>query len=187
MIQKSKDTLSDERELLLIEKKALEDQLHKLKDHAAVDKDYAADLYAQKTNNFADRFRKQTQQNENDLKVIKSQYEAIQEKYMVELKELAEDIRFCRDKVKIIDQRRTTETQAFSADIQSIKKRVINFERYIKRLKRYVDDEQTAELIAELENTEVAQVDMDQLISDIKRVEDEVKTAKKFKATKAKI
>lgn len=73
----------------------------------------------------------------------------------------------CRDGIKIIDSRRVTETQAFSNDIQSIKKRVINFERYIKRLKKHVDEEKTAELITELESTEVAQVDMNQLISDI--------------------
>lgn len=65
-------------------------------------------------------------------------------------------IEVCEDKIKIIEHRRNTETQAFTADIQSVKKRVINFERYIKRLKKHVDDEKTAELIAELENTDVA-------------------------------
>lgn len=49
-----------------------------------------------------------------------------------------------------------TEHQTFTSDIQSIKKRVINFERYIKKLKQHVDEEKTTELIAELENTDVA-------------------------------
>jgi len=44
--------------LLLIEKRALEDQLGKLKETAIVDKEYAVDLYNQKTENFAQRFRK---------------------------------------------------------------------------------------------------------------------------------
>ena len=52
-----------------------------------------------------------------------------------------------------------------------MKKRVINFERYIKRLKKHVDDEKTAELITELENTDIAQVDMEQLINDINNIE----------------
>lgn len=73
------------------------------------------------------------------------------------------------------------ENQAFSTDIGSIKKRVVNFERYIKRLKKHVDQEKTTELITELENTAVAQIDMQQLITDILKVADEVKTARKFK------
>lgn len=74
-----------------------------------------------------------------------------------------------------------TEQQAFTGDIQSIKKRVIDFERYIKRLKQHVDEEKTTELIEELENTDAAQIDMDQLIIDIRKIETEVKDAKRFK------
>ena len=74
-----------------------------------------------------------------------------------------------------------TEQQAFTGDIQSIKKRVIDFERYIKRLKQHVDEEKTTELIEELENTDAAQIDMDQLILDIRKIETEVKDAKRLK------
>lgn len=86
--------------------------------------------------------------------------------------------------MRLIESRRLTEANTFTNDIQSIKKRVINFERYIKRLKKHVDEEKTAELITELENTDVAQVDMDQLISDIKKIEEEVVDAKRFKLPK---
>jgi len=55
------------------------------------------------------------------------------------LKELETDLGKCTDFVKILEQRRGAENQAFSTDIGSIKKRVVNFERYIKRLKRHVD------------------------------------------------
>ena len=74
---------------------------------------------------------------------------------------------------------RNSEHQSFTSEIQSVKKRVINFERYIKRLKAHVDEEKTAELITELENTEVAQVDMEQLINDIHKVERDIKLAAK--------
>jgi len=49
--------------------------LGKLKHLSVSDKQYAVDLYAKKTENFAQRFRKMTHQNENDLKVTKAQYE----------------------------------------------------------------------------------------------------------------
>ena len=44
--------------MLLIEQRALEDQLEKLKVSAENDKSYAVNLYNKKTDNFADRFRK---------------------------------------------------------------------------------------------------------------------------------
>lgn len=70
--------------------------------------------------------------------------------------ELEKNIHLCQKKIKVLDQTRASENQAFQTDIQSLKKRVINFERYIKRLKAHVDEEKTAELITELENTEIA-------------------------------
>ena len=38
--------------------------------NAENDQTYVTNLYSQKTENFADRLRKQAQKNENDLKVI---------------------------------------------------------------------------------------------------------------------
>lgn len=43
-----------------------------------------------------------------------------------------------------------------------------------------MDEERTADLITELENTGIAQVDMKQLIADIRKVMNEVKEAKRF-------
>jgi hypothetical protein len=102
---------------------------------------------------------------------------------MIDLKQINGKLHDAKNRIRLIESRRLTEANTFTSDIQSIKKRVINFERYIKRLKKNVDEEKTAELITELENTEVAQVDMDQLISDIKRIESEVQEAKRFKVS----
>ena len=70
-------------------------------------------------------------------------------KYMTDLRAIETKFIQCKDKLKLIDSRRQTEQHTFSGDIQSIKKRVINFERYIKRLKKHVDEEKTTELISE--------------------------------------
>ena len=155
-VEESKQRIKDDRELLLIEKRVLEDQLEQLKERSFNDKEYSVEMYQKKTDSFAERFRKLTQKNEHELKVVKIQYEQFQEQYRSDIAGFNQQIAQCRDKIKIIEQRRATETQAFQADIQSVKKRVINFERYIKRLKKHVDDEKTAELISELENTDVA-------------------------------
>ena len=52
-VQKSKDVLSDEKELLLVEKRMLEDQLGKLRETSGNDQTYAVELYDQKTESFA--------------------------------------------------------------------------------------------------------------------------------------
>ena len=113
----------------------------KVKVNAKNDQEYTVDLYTRKTDNFAERFRKQAHANENDLKVIRIQYDEVQQKYMQDLKEFESNLAVAKDKISIIESRRVTENQAFQNDIMSIKKRVINFERYIKRLKKHVDDE----------------------------------------------
>jgi hypothetical protein len=57
-----------------------------VQNNSHINKEHAVTSYQQKTENFAQRFRQQSQNNENDLKVIKSQYETVQQKYMVDLK-----------------------------------------------------------------------------------------------------
>lgn len=52
-VQKSKDRINDDRELLLIEQRALEDQLAKIKEKSFNDKEYSVDLYNKKADNFA--------------------------------------------------------------------------------------------------------------------------------------
>ena len=141
---------------MLIEQRALQDQLSQLKERSLNDKQYAVDLYQEKTDNFAQRFRQLTHKNENDLKVIRVQYEQFQGESRGELEAMEQQLSYCKKAIKSLDKRRITESQAFQSDIQSVKKRVINFERYIKRLKKHVDEEKTTELITELENTEVA-------------------------------
>lgn len=58
-MQRAKDKLADDRELLTIEKKALGDQTGVVKVNADTDQAHAVDLYAKKTDDFAARFRKQ--------------------------------------------------------------------------------------------------------------------------------
>jgi hypothetical protein len=71
-VEKSKQGIQDERELLLIERRALEDQFMKVQNNSHVNKDHAVQTFQSKTESFAQRFRNQSQKNENDLKVIKS-------------------------------------------------------------------------------------------------------------------
>jgi hypothetical protein len=59
-------------------------------------------------------------------------------------------LRQVTDKAKLIETRRATETQAFTGDIRTLKKKVADYERYIKTLKELVDQEKTQELMQAL-------------------------------------
>ena len=53
---------------------------------------YNQTLYATKTDQFAERFRKNTQKNEQELNTIKVQYATVQDQYLGELKALEREI-----------------------------------------------------------------------------------------------
>jgi len=68
------------------------------------------DLYKQKTDNFAQRFRQLTHKNENDLKVVRVQYEQFQDESKTELKTLEQQLAGCKKAIKSLEKRRITES-----------------------------------------------------------------------------
>ena len=69
---------------------------------------------------------------------------------MAELSSLEAQLKANGKRGKKIDGKRTTETAMFQNDIQALRKRVQDYERHIKRLKLYVDREDTDALVQEL-------------------------------------
>jgi len=91
-----------------------------------------------------------TKKNEEELNIIKVQYAETQERYIGELKDLEAKVKTAIKQVKKITSRRDTESSTFTSDIQALRKRVTDYERYIKKLKYFVDKENTDALINEL-------------------------------------
>ena len=81
----------------------------------------------------------------------------------------------------MVENRRNTESNAFQSDVQTLKKKVADYEKYIKKLKQLVDEEKTAQLIDDLQENHVTDVDLDQLLEEISKIEEEVLDAKRFK------
>ena len=108
---------------------------------------YQEDLYAKKTEQFASRLRRSSKKNEQELNIIKVQYSQVQEEYLSKLKGLEAEIKKINKRGKQFDTRRAIESQAFISDIQALRKRVSDYERHIKRLKLYVDKEDTDALV----------------------------------------
>lgn len=54
---------------------------------------------------------------------------------MKELQELEGKLDSVTDKAKLVENRRNTESNAFSSDVLTLKKKVADYEKYIKKLK----------------------------------------------------
>ena len=66
---------------------------------------------------------------------------------MKELKSTEKELAHVVEMNKLIDNRRGTENAAFSGDVHTLRKKVTDYERFIKTLKGFVDEEKTEELI----------------------------------------
>ena len=71
----------------------------------------------------------------------------MQDQYLGELQTLESSLKANTKRGKKIEGKRTTETAAFTNDISALRKRVTDYERHIKRLKNYVDQEDTESLV----------------------------------------
>ena len=143
----AKVKLEDQIALARVENEALKQQVDKICEAEKADGNYSEQLYAHKTDQFAARFRKTSKQNENELSIIKVQYAQVQDQYLSELQTLESSLKANTKRGKKIEGKRTTETAAFSNDIVALRKRVTDYERHIKRLKNYVDQEDTESLV----------------------------------------
>lgn len=75
------------------------------------------------------------------------QYAQVQDQYLAELQTLEAQLKANTKRGKKIENKRTTETAAFTNDITALRKRVTDYERHIKRLKQFVDQEDTDSLV----------------------------------------
>jgi len=107
---------------------------------------------------------------------VKEQYGDVQDKYLKDLREVEAKLQKARQRTELVENRRATETAAFQSDVHTLKKKVGEFERYIKKLKELVDAERIDGLKGELQEP----VEVGGLLEELGKVEIEVKEAKKF-------
>ena len=62
-----------------------------------------------------------------------------------------------------------------------MRKRVADYERHIKKLKLYVDREDTESLVQELQNQQLSEMDLGKLADEIHSIEEEVAEARRIK------
>ena len=84
-------------------------------------------------------------------------------------------------RVRKLDDKRSNERAAFTNDIQALRKRVTDYERHIKRLKHFVDKEDTEALLEELQNEHLSELDLGKLADEIHQIVSDVDHARRLK------
>lgn len=121
--------------------------MDKVIESEKIDGDYSERIYEKKSHQYAARFRKVTQKDSEELNIVKVKHTEAQDKMLNQLKNLEMDLKSMTKRGKHSEAKRHRETQAFQGDVQSLRKRVTDYERYIKQLKEYVDKEDTEGLV----------------------------------------
>ena len=164
-----------------MENETLKTQVDGIVEGERQDGEYSEALYQQKTHQFAERLRKSCKQNEQELNVIKVQYAEVQDEYLLELQSLETQLKVNSKRGKKIENKRVGEVNSFTNDVQALRKRVQDYERHIKRLKMFVDKEDTDSLVQELQNQSLSELDLGKLADEIHGVELEVQEARRIK------
>ena len=114
------------------------------------------------------------------MNTVKVQYAEAQEKFLSDLKNMDYDLKSTVAKGRAVEATRQREAHKFGSDVQSLKKRVSAYERYIKQLKEFVDNEDTEGLVQQLvQNQQLTELDLGKLQDEIHRVQLDVTAARK--------
>ena len=151
-IHVQKQHLKDQMELAKLENDQLKQHLDKTLNDMPEDAVYTQKSLKKKESNFASRFRKQSKENEEDLHIVKVQYEQVQAKYLTDLQQLQKELKEVTEKNKHSRVRRNNEANALHGDVATLRKRVKDMENELKKLKALVDEERTDDLVSYLQN-----------------------------------
>ena len=105
----------------------------------------------------------------------------MQDQYLSELQALEQRLKANSKRGKKIETKRQAETATYSNDVSALRKRVQDYERHIKRLKMFVDKEDTDALVQELQNQSLTDMDLGKLADEIHTVEQEVAEARRLR------
>ena len=99
---------------------------------------------------------------------------------MAELKSLKSQIKTIKQRGDDLSEQRVRESAMFQSDCTTLRQRVNQYERHIKRLKMFVDKEDTEALVQELEQ-EKNLPDLSQIAKEIEQVARQIADARKVK------
>lgn len=115
------------------------------------------------------------------MNILRDQYMHLQTVYVDNLKTLEYELEGYTQKEANIEFRRTREHAMFNEDIINLKKKITDYEEYIKRLKELVDKDKAEELIDQLTKNDQKRVDLIDIREEIKKLKQEVDGSRRIK------
>lgn len=173
-VESFEERLKVTKEILI---KKLDDEKLKLEREIA----YQVETLEQHGKDYTDKFRNQAKRKEGKVNILKDQYIHLQKVYVENIKTLEIELESYNQREENIEFRRQRESTMFSEDILTLKKRVTDYESYIKKLKELVDRDKAEELIGELTQNDQRRTDLIEIRQEIQKLKDEVDHSRRIK------
>lgn len=165
--------LADKQEF---EKRLEEEQLRLEREVA-----FKVETIDKNTQDYINKYRNQVKRKEIKVNVLRDQFVHLQKIYEENLKTLKFELDSYLQREDAIEFRRQRENATFREDIIALKKRISDYEVYIKKLKDLVEKDQAEELIEELTKNDQKRTDLIEIRDEIKKLKDEVDNARRIK------
>ena len=168
-------------ERLLTTKEILEKKLDDEKLKLEREISYQVETLDKNAKDYTNKFRNEAKRKESKVNILRDQYMHLQRVYVENLKTLEIELDSYVQREENIEFRRQRESATFNEDIISLKKRIAEYEQYIKKLKEFVDKDKAEELIQELTQNDQKRTDLIEIRQEIKKLKDEVDNARRAK------
>lgn len=131
--------VQEENELLRLENEQLRKTIKNVTFKAQMDAEAMEVGTDKRSNEVVGKFRQQAQVQEENLQIIKEQYQRLQQIYLNKIRTLEEGLERANKKTRDIEQRRTMEVDGFHRDIEMVKRKTRIYDEYLHRVKKLID------------------------------------------------
>ena len=129
--------------------------------------------YVDETNAYQEKFREQARIAQENITIIRDQYNKVQEVYKRKMKDMKERLEVETTKVERVEERRRLELEGFEADLQNMQRRIEFYQKYIHKLKALVEEDRgVADLFTDLRQQDTELDDLQGVANNEYRVEE---------------
>lgn len=103
---------------------------------------------------YTEKFREQSRLQKENIAIIKDQYKKVQEIYRRKMADMQEKLAKETKKMEVAERRRKLELDGYAADLSSISKKIVFYQKYIAKMKKAVDEERGDGVVMDMSDEE---------------------------------
>lgn len=145
-----------------VENMQLREQIREVSSSAEQRKKSAKSEYESHALEYQEVFREQTKQQKENIAVVKDQYKKVQEIYQRKMGDMQERLHKETKKLDVTERRRKHQLEGYGADLQAMRKKVSFYQKYIGKLRKLVQEDQSAQGLDFSDEEEPIQEEMDE-------------------------